>query len=187
MRTDALEKVRWYNAPRQIQILNEDPVVKDLRTADQPARTIEIQLAPVPRQAGAAATLSPGGLQIGPANQMVRSAAPGSGPASLPKARLGSNIPARSAGSGASLPKGNSTNMLAGKFASNPIGSGAGASRSGASKPAVARLTKPAAPPIASYSDGYGPVSRSAAGSSAMQTTTAVSAVLKRHSLLSGK
>src|SRR5438876_6581906 len=44
VKKDALEKVQWYHAPREIQILNEDPSVRDMRGGSADPGQITIPL-----------------------------------------------------------------------------------------------------------------------------------------------
>ncbi|MGH7192862.1 MAG: hypothetical protein ACREJM_04910, partial [Candidatus Saccharimonadales bacterium] len=39
---NAVEKSHWYNAPREIQIIDDQPVVRDFREAPQQQRSIEL-------------------------------------------------------------------------------------------------------------------------------------------------
>jgi hypothetical protein len=120
----AKEKVRWYNAPREVQIIDDRPIVKDFREA--PSAPSSIQLPPGPQGAagfgggGAGAlggdggdTLPAGGMPIGGGGPGYRTD-PGSGPVALPKADFGhqpSNIPARGMGPKGPLPGGFTTGI----------------------------------------------------------------------------
>ncbi len=177
LRKDVLEKVTFYKAPRQIQILDDGPIVRDHRTGAQDPGTVNIQLGPVGGGAaanGLPSTLPPGGLRLGGGTQGFRLEN-----SNLPKAALGSNINESRLKPGG-LPSGKSTNLLAGKPVKQPI---ATAARPGkllnGSRPLVAAqqyqplLTYPS---IASTAAG--------SGKSTFSTSATVTGVVKRRSLL---
>lgn len=167
----AREKVRWYNAPREIQIIDDRPVVKDFREA--PSAPQSIQLPPGPGAYGGVGgggggamggddggVLPAGGMPMGGGGPGYRTDSP-SGPVGLPKADFGhqaSNIPARGLGPRGPLPGGQTTNRLAGRMMPWSPGQGVnpnvGRSAAGARRPVQA-----AAPAAASYNPGggYGP------------------------------
>lgn len=82
----ALEKANWYSSPREFQIIDDRPVVKDLREPSQPAGTVDLGSPAGGAQAGANSTIPAGGLHLGPPS--VRAASDG-----LPRSAFGSNIP----------------------------------------------------------------------------------------------
>jgi hypothetical protein len=181
----SLEKTRWHNAPREFQILDERPVIRDFREA--PAAEATIEIPPGPQAAGGSgggggamsipASIPAGGLQLGGPNQGFRSAPAGLG--SLPKSGFGgpSNIPA-----GGFAPKGlqngNSTNRLMGKMM--PQGNGAGAGAPRGMSPSSGRSSGYSAPKAATYGGGYGTGSGGASGGSASRTDTMVRGTLLR-------
>lgn len=175
-----LDKTKFFNAPRQMQILDERPIIKDFREA--PASSPMIALPPGPQGngggyggngAGALGDVPSGGgpgsapIQLGgPGVQPYRNADSG-GAVPLPKSGFNgpSNIPARGLGPRGPLADATSTNRLMGKMmkpkeqigGSYPAGSlGGGPRRSVGSAPA--------APVAATYSSSYG--SGSGTGSS---------------------
>ncbi|MBI4534083.1 MAG: hypothetical protein HY711_09055 [Candidatus Melainabacteria bacterium] len=183
VKTDALEKTKFYNSPRQFQIIDDRPIIRDFREAPQQAGSIEIP--PGPMGAGGAggsgggayggpgSSLPAGGLQLGGPNQGFRSAPEGLG--SLPKSGFGgpSNIPARGMGPRGALPGAQSTNQLMGKMLNQGKGVGAGAPR-GMSPSAGRSVGNYSAPAVQSYGGGYGSGSGSASGGSASRTESNV-------------
>ncbi len=188
IKKDSLEKTRWHNAPREFQIIDDRPIIRDFREAPQEAGTIELPPAPTGggggsggggggAMGGAPSSLPSGGLQLGGPNQGFRSAPSGLG--SLPKSGFGAtNIPARGMAPKSSLPSGSSTNRLMGKMNTPARGPGAGASAGGMSRP-MAASSAPSGPATAGYSGGYGSGSGSSVGSSS-RTDTAVRGTLLR-------
>jgi hypothetical protein len=180
----SLEKTRWHNAPREFQILDERPVIRDFREA--PAAEATIEIPPGPQASGTGgggggamsipASIPAGGLQLGGPNQGFRSAPAGLG--SLPKSGFsGTNIPARGfAPKG--LQNGNSTNRLMGKMM--PQGNGAGAGAPRGMSPSSGRSAGYSPAPAASYSGGYGSGSGNASGGSASRTESMVRGTLLR-------
>jgi hypothetical protein len=169
---NAKEKVRWYTAPREIQIIDDRPVVKDFREA--PAAAQSIQLPPGPQSGGGyggggggamggddGGTLPAGGMPMGGGGPGYRTDAPG-GPVGLPKADFGhaqTNIPARGMGPRGPLPGGYTTNRLAGKMMPWSPGQGVNPNvgRSmGGSRPVARQAAAPAAT-YAAPGGGYGP------------------------------
>jgi hypothetical protein len=105
----ALEKANWYSAPREFQIIDDRPVVKDFREGPQQAGTVDLGGPGGGAGSGAGGggggsgngNIPAGGLHFG--KPSVRTVDDG-----LPKSGFGSNIPARglSAGAANSLPSG---------------------------------------------------------------------------------
>jgi len=187
IKKDSLEKTRWYSAPREFQIIDDRPIIRDFREAPQEAGTIE--LPPGPQASGGGgggggamggtpgSSLPSGGLQLGGPNQGFRSAPAGLG--SLPKSGFGgTNIPAKGfAPKG--LQQGNSTNRLMGQMKPQQ-GQGGGAPR-GMSAPSPGPSSgNSSAPAVQSYSGGYGSGSGAATGGSASRTDTMVRGTLLR-------
>jgi hypothetical protein len=191
IKTNALEKVHSYQAPREIQILDERPVVKDFREAPQAAGTIDLPPGPQGSGggyggpgAGAAgdpgSSLPSGGLQLGGPNQGYRSAPQELVP--LPKSGFGgpSNIPARGLGPKGPLP--GVTQGVLGKLlnAQKPTGAGAGSPNGIGNRARSAGNTARPAP--AAYSGGYGQGSGSGFGGNSSRTETMVrGSLLKQH------
>jgi syndecan 1 len=189
IKKDSLEKTRWHNAPREFQIIDDRPIIRDFREAPQEAGTIELPPAPTGAggggggggggaMGGAPSSLPSGGLQLGGPNQGFRSAPSGLG--SLPKSGFGgTNIPARGMAPKSALPSGSSTNRLMGKM-NTPTptrAAAAGAPAGGMSRPMAS--SAPAGPVTAGYGGGYGSGGGAAVGSSS-RTDTAVRGTLLR-------
>jgi len=192
VRENAMNKSRWYNAPREIQIIDERPIVKDFREAPQAPGYVD--LPPGPEGfgggyggGGAGSMGDPGGgasapLQLGGPNQGYRTDSPMSGsPMPLPKSGFGreSNIPARGMGPKGPLP--GVTQGVLGKMMTPKPGAGAGPGSGagnvrgrllGGSKPAQAQ----------SYSGGYGSGSGIGSSGSASRSESNVrGTLLKSH------
>jgi hypothetical protein len=188
IKKDSLEKTRWHNAPREFQIIDDRPIIRDFREAPAEAGTIELPPAPTGAgggggggggaMGGAPSSLPSGGLQLGGPNQGFRSAPAGLG--SLPKSGFsGTNIPARGMAPKSALPSGSSTNRLMGKMNTPTRGAGAGAPAGGMSRP-MAASSAPSGPVTAGYGGGYGSGGGSSVGSSS-RTDTAVRGRLLKH------
>lgn len=184
-----LDKTTFYSAPRQMQILDERPIIKDFREA--PAAPQQIELPPGPQGfgggggggAGALQGGGPGGgggsapMQMGgpvvqprTSNGMVPSAG------ALPRSGFGpSNIPARGLGPKGPLADGTNTNRLMGKMMTPPKAQGAsvGPARGMAPSrgPTNGNYNGPA---VSSYSGGYGSGSGAGFGGSSSRTDTSV-------------
>ncbi|MGH9552695.1 MAG: hypothetical protein ACRD3W_25170 [Terriglobales bacterium] len=181
----ALEKADFYHAPRQIDIVDDRPVVRDFREAPQQPQSIELPPAP---QGWGGSGYSPGGPGLGggpggtiPAggmplggNQGYRT--PGGGSLPLPKSGFGgSNIPARGMGPAGALPTGDSTNRLMGKMLNPGVAKGMGAGPARGMQPTAGRTNgNYGGPPVATYSGGYGNGTGSGYGGSASRTDAMV-------------
>lgn len=183
VKKDSLEKTKFYTAPRQFQILDDRPIIRDFREAPQDAGTIEMPPGPQGgggagggsgggAYGGAGSSLPAGGLQLGGPSQGYRSAPTGLG--SLPKSGFGAtNIPARGLGPRGALPGAQSTNQLMGKMLNQGKGVGAGAPRG--MSPSAGRSTgNYTGPAVQSYGGGYGTGSGSASGGSSSRTESSV-------------
>jgi hypothetical protein len=116
LKSKVMEKTSFYNAPRQVQILDDRPTVRDFRTVSEPEPTIELPQGPHGSGIGVrnsdSQTLPAGGLSLG-SHQGYRT--PDGDAVTLPKSGFGqTNIPARGMGPVGSLPDGKTTNRLAG-------------------------------------------------------------------------
>lgn len=169
--TKAKEKVRWYNAPREIQIIDDRPIVKDFREA--PSAPQQIQLPPGPQAYGGVGgggggamggddggTLPAGGMPLGNGGGPGYRTDSPSGPVGLPHADFGhaqTNIPARGLGPRTPLANGTTTNRLAGKMMPWSPGQGVNPNVAPAARRAAASPKYVA--PAASYNPagGYGP------------------------------
>ncbi|HEY9791803.1 MAG TPA: hypothetical protein V6D22_15470 [Candidatus Obscuribacterales bacterium] len=117
---NAMEKSHWYSAPREIQIINEEPVVRDFREAPTAPRSIDLPNGPS-GNSGLVNGMHVGG---GPGYRTPYS----SNPVGLPKADFGhasSNIPASLMSPRKGLPNGTSARQMsapisAPKFAKSP-------------------------------------------------------------------
>jgi len=172
IRKDALEKVKWYNAPREFQIIDPSPTVRDFRSGPEENGTVTIPIGPVGSlRNGKDASNPAGGLRVGtPQVRFLGS--------DLPNARLGSNINESRLKPGG-LPSGKSTNLLAGTpvkqkpaLVAHSERTLAGTRPVVAVKPDTKLLTYP------SISSGTG------SGQTGLSTSLTVSAKLKHGSLL---
>ncbi len=183
VKTDSLDKTRFYNAPRQFQIVDDRPIIRDFREAPQEAGTIDLPAGPQGgggagggsgggAYGGPGSSLPAGGLQLGGPSQGFRSAPTGLG--SLPKSGFGAtNIPARGLGPRGALPGAQSTNQLMGKMLNQGKGVGAAAPR-GMSPSGGRSAGKYTGPAVQSYGGGYGTGSGSAYGGSSSRTESSV-------------
>jgi len=114
VRMKAMEKASFYTAPREIQILDDRPTVRDFREAPQSEQSIDLPPGPNSGSRGAGdlpATLPAGGMSLGRPQQGYR--LPSGDAATLPRSGFGqTNIPARGMGPVAALPDGATTNRL---------------------------------------------------------------------------
>jgi hypothetical protein len=182
----ALEKVRWFNAPRQIDLIDDRPIVHDHRTGPEAAQLFDIPIAPLPTAvaqgtAGDNASIPSGGIPV-PGNALpYRTSSPLlAGLPTLPKVGFDSNIPAYGLARKMNLPSGTTTNRLCGKMMPHP-NPAAALSRPGHLL-AHAPVSK-SAPAVWVYPRPTG--NGSASGGAA--TSATVHAELKRGALLSGK
>lgn len=171
IQTNRLDKVKFFNAPREVQIIDERPIVRDFREAPSAPSTID--LPPAPQGFGGGSGGGGGGAlpmnDLSPTSGMPMMGAPGdpgyrtptSSSLPLPKSGFGgTNIPARGMAPRTALPNGQSTGVHANLM--TPIarqaqpGSGMGAGSRGAMAPAAA--------PAAAYSRGYSTTPSSGAG-----------------------
>ncbi len=181
--TDVKEKSHWYNAPREVQIIDNRPVVRDFREPDQKPGQIELPSGP-PAVDGS--TIPSGGLPLGGGAGSKGYRTPVDPLGDLPNARGfgGTNIPARGVGPRGVLPNGTSSRSAIGKLLTPQTPSGAYAGPiKGISKPSGHTLGNTTAPSIASYG-GYGTGNGSGVGASSSRTEASVHGVLKRGSLL---
>lgn len=186
----AQEKVRWFNAPREMQIVDERPIIKDFREA--PAADQMIDLPPGPQAGGGGMggggsgalggggpTLPSGGLQLGgPGASPYRGA---SGPA-LPNARgfQGTNIPAKGfAPKG--LQNGQSTNRLMGKMMPPQQGTPSAGTPRGMGPTSGRSSGNSSGPAVASYGRGYGSGSGANTGDSSRTESSVRGFLLKKN------
>lgn len=184
----ARQKATWYNAPREIQIIDERPMIRDFREA--PVAPGMIQLPPGPQGFGGAGggggggampdggggmpVLPGSGMPIGDSGPGYRTPIDPMG--SLPKSGFGrdTNIPARGMGPKGPLPGGFTTGIhgqvMPFAKASSPA---MGAGNRGAARP-----SRPvASAPAASYGGNYTSPSTSS-GVGGMGASTAVRGAL---------
>jgi hypothetical protein len=190
----ALEKSTFYSAPREIQILDERPVVKDFREAPENAGSIDIPPGPNagsvgghgggalgPNGGAPGANIPAGGLQLPAGNSPTYREAPAA-LRTLPKSGFGgSNIPARGMGPRGLLP-GITTGVVGKIMAQNkptPTGEAAGPAK-GMKANSGRTVGNTAGPAAASYSGGYGTGAGPNYGGSASRTETFVRGSLLR-------
>lgn len=165
------DKVTFFNAPRQFQILDERPIIKDFREA--PSAPNMIQLPPPPQgfgggMGGGGAGAMPGGgdgmggapvqLQAPPGYPAYRN--PTNPMGALPKSGFGgpSNIPAGGMGPRTALPNGQSTGVHANLMTPIPrAAASAGPGRAMRAAPVAAAPAATYGGP--SYTRASGPVS----------------------------
>lgn len=186
--TKARQKASWYNAPREVQIIDERPVVRDFREA--PSAPSQIQLPPGPQGfggpggggGGGAMGDGGGGSPVLPAGGMPIGGNGGPGyrtPAmsGLPLEHSGfgnhTNIPAGGIGPKGVLPNGQTTGVHGSLM--TPTAHSAPAASAAGNRAAMAPAR--AATPAASYGGNYTqPVGGSSGGGSG--ASTAVRGVL---------
>ena len=179
-----LDKTTFYSAPRQMQILDERPIIKDFREAPQAQQQIESP--PYPCGPGGAGALQGGGPGGGPNGGPLQMGGPVVQPrtsngmmpnmGSLPKTGFGqSNIPARGMGPKGPLADATSTNRLMGKMMTPPKSQGASAGPARGMAPSRGQTNgNYNGPAVSSYSGGYGNGSGAGFGGSASRTDTSV-------------
>ena len=186
---NASEKSTWYTAPREFQILDDRPVIKDFREAPSAAGSIE--LPPGPQGGGGAVgggamgggngggTLPAGGMAL------PGGGGPGfrSGPAglsSLPKSGFGgpSNIPARGIHPGGLLP--GVTQGVVGKMMNQQKAPGASGQSKGMSVAPARTVGNSNAPAAASYGGSYGSGSGTSSGSSGRTESSVRGSLLRK-------
>ncbi len=188
-----LDKTTFYSAPRQMQILDERPIIKDFREAPQAQQQIELPPGPQgfgggggggagalqgggPGGGGGGAPMQMGGPVVQPrtSNGMVPSAG------ALPKSGFGpSNIPARGMGPKGPLADATTTNRLMGKMMTPPKAQGASAGPARGMAPSRGPTNgNYNGPAVSSYSGGYGSGSGAGFGGDSSRTNTAVRGTL---------
>lgn len=111
IKKDQLDKVEYYKAPRQIQILNEGPRVRDFRQPEVNQNYI-INVPPNPKAVTQTQVINAPGVQASGGTMMsVPNLAP---------AGFGSNIPIGGTFKPGGLASGNSTNRLSGTYKPKP-------------------------------------------------------------------
>ena len=186
----ARQKASWFNAPHEIQIIDERPVVRDFREA--PSAAPMLQLPPGPQgfnpagggggagamgDGGGGAPIPAGGMQLGNGSEPgYRTAPMGAGGLPLEKSGFGNhtNIPARGMAPRGILPNGQTTgvhgSLMTPTARSAPSGAGAGNRGGMAAAPVAAPAARAYGGPAYTSAPAY-----SAGGSS---TNTAVRGVL---------
>ncbi|CAN5363605.1 hypothetical protein BH10CYA1_BH10CYA1_33790 [soil metagenome] len=189
---NATEKSTWHTAPREIQIIDDRPIIRDFREA--PVIPQQIQLPPGPVGYGGSGGGNGGGaLAGGPGSTIPAGGMPLSGNqgyrtpsepmGALPKSGFGrgSNIPAGGMAPKGMLPSGFSTNGLNGKMLNQNKASGAGAGAPRGMAPSAGRTNGDyKGPAAATYSGGYGNGSGAGYGGSASRTESMVRGSLLR-------
>ncbi|HEY9758618.1 MAG TPA: hypothetical protein V6C97_25860 [Oculatellaceae cyanobacterium] len=183
----SLGKATWHESPREIQILDERPVIRDFREA--PAAAQSIELPPAPQGFGGAGGGGGSGALGGGAPLLPAGGVPiaGNGPGyrsapanALPKSGFNgpSNIPARGMAPAGSLP--GVTKGVLGNIMAKPKGNGAGAGPAGGMAPPQGRSNGNYNGPAVSSYGGYGTGSGTGTGS-ASSTESNVHGKLLRH------
>ncbi len=145
VRKDSLEKSTWYTAPRQIQIIDDAPIVKDYRTPPQGSQ--DNQYVDIPANPGGNSnTIPAGGMHFGNPNAAHVSSGP-----NLPRAGFGTNIPSGGIAHPGSLPNISHGGLLHPPNSAQP----AAAPRNNYQAP-VARPQSPVASSYGGYSSGSG-------------------------------
>jgi hypothetical protein len=187
--TKARQKATFYNAPREIQIIDERPMVRDFREAPQRSQSIELPPGPgehrgmygggggaLPDEGG---VIPSGGIPIGGNGDPGYRTPVETGPVGLDKADLNhrpSNIPAAGLGPKGPLPGGFTTGVHGRVSAPNyPQGLSAGPAQSGARRPMAQAAP---GPQVSSYSPGGGYGNSVGTGSSKGGATSNVRGVL---------
>lgn len=108
----ARQKATFYNAPRQIQIIDERPMIHDFREAPQAPGMIQLPPGPGAYPGGSGGGAGGGQMSTGGA---LPYRTPSNPMGALPKSGFGqfSNIPARGMGPQSALPRGTSTGVHA--------------------------------------------------------------------------
>ncbi|HEY9772303.1 MAG TPA: hypothetical protein V6C81_00680 [Planktothrix sp.] len=190
---NALEKATFYQSPREVQIIDDRPIVRDFREAEQAPGTIDLPPGPTGSGGGyggsgagalgggPGSTIPAGGLPIG-SNRGYRTAPGGGLP--LPKSGFGrdTNIPARGMAPRGNLPDASSTNRMMGKMLNPGTGHGVAAGAPRGITPSAGRSNGNSnAPAVQTYSGGYGQGSGNATGGSASRTDSSVRGSLLKH------
>lgn len=164
-----LQQAGWHKSALQVQIIDDSPIVNDLRRPAAQDRGFEIPIgAP-----GGGNRIPEGGIPLGSGPTSVRMS-----PNALPTAGFGSNIPARGIlpVNGLQQAKmgglGNKFNTPAPKSASTGV-----SARPLLGKPSQAARAVPASGP-ASYGNSYGPSGASVGGGGGSSSSTSVRATL---------
>jgi len=179
IRSKAMERAGFYVSPREIQILDDRPTIRDFREEPQPDILIELPEGPLGKgtpvsTGGAGGADGAGGVgSAGGSNKCQSFRRPTGESAGLPKSGFGreGNIPARSVGPACALPCGTSTNRMIGLKA-QPMGallvavSKTGRHRAGYNAACDSSAPAASAPQslVASYSGGYSTGPDSGAG-----------------------
>ncbi len=163
---------QFYKSRRQIQIIDERPIVHDFRTAPEAPSTIELPPAPAGFSGGANVSggdaLPAGGIPVGGRNQGFRSAST----QLLPNASFGRNSNMGSYHAPAKAVPGSFTSGVMGRMASKTV-----SGKATGLTPAAGRA---AGPRTASYGDVYGAGSGSSSGGSSMREEHNVRGTLLR-------
>jgi len=188
----SLEKAKFYEAPRQFQILDERPIIHDFREAPAPAQSIELPNGPqggggsgggngAGALGGGTPSLPSGGMQLGGVKDPGYRTTP-SQSLPLPKSGFsqGSNIPARGMGPAGALP--GVTQGVVGKMMAQqkPAAAGAGPAHGMAPPRGRTNGNTTAPPTVASYG-GYGQGSGAGVGNSSRTDSAVHGYLLKKH------
>jgi hypothetical protein len=188
----ARQKASWHEAPHEIQIIDERPIIRDFREA--PSQPQMIQLPPAPQgfgggyggggggalAGGNGAPIPAGGIPLGGPNQGYRT--PSSPMGALPQSGFGrgSNIPSGGIGPKGPLANGTTTGVH-GSLTNGKHAPGVGAGPAGGMAPSSGRTNGNSNAPVASYSGGYGSGSGAGYGGAASRTESSVRGSLLKH------
>lgn len=177
----ARQKTSWYNAPREIQIIDERPMIKDFREAPSSGGMIPLPPGPTgygaPGGGGGAGALSDGsgGIPVLPASGMPIGGGPSYRTANdplgvLPKSGFGrdTNIPARGMAPRGALPNGVTTGIHGQVMPfAKPMGAGGNRAMARSASPTAAKSPVAAS----SYGGNYSrPSGASTSGGSSSST-----------------
>jgi hypothetical protein len=186
----SLGKATWHESPREIQIIDERPLIKDFREAPSASQSIELPSAPGSGNyggngggalGGGAPLLPANGIQLGGGGPSFRSAQVG-----LPKSGFGgpSNIPARGLGPAGALPgvtRSNLGNMMAKQRMAAPSSGMATGSAPPRGRSSGNSSGNSSGPSVASYG-GYGTGSGTGSGGASSSQANVRGKLLNRPS-----
>ena len=193
----ALEKTTFYNAPREIQIIDDRPVVRDFREAPQNPQGIDLPPGPGagggnPGGGGAGAldggggpaNIPAGGLHIPGVGTDPGYRTPPGSTVPIPKSGFGrdTNIPARGMGPREALPDGTNTNRLMGKMLNPSTVRGMAAGPGYHMAPTTAKANPGYSPPAAqTYGGNYASSGSGSGGSGSVTQSFVKGSLLRQH------
>lgn len=175
-----LPKVNWHKSRMMVNIVDDSPLVTDNREAPGGTKYV-ITVPPLPQAQSETVFVSPGGMS-GVGTGGGGALPPGSvvlDPSRPPRARLGTNIPARGIVADRPLPNGQSTNMLAKQNVSGQLTAPKKFVARTATAPGKLRTSAPASVAAAEY-----PRAAGVQTSTSSSVRTSVSGKINRGDLL---